>query len=259
MTRCAFPTPAIFWLQRAVPGVVGLAQTLEHDQATPVKAAPTALSPVAPAIPAPPPFSTSAILSPSLDIVRQTLDSVRVDKWKRGSVREEATGDINSVQREMVENLPSLVKEADAAQGSLSKVLPVSTHVDALYDVLLRILEAARIAAPDEQASAIRQALNSLGSARLALDDHILQRATAQEKQVGDLHTVVEKQAAFKCPALPATPVCAQPPVKKTRKKKSSTHKATPSATPEKSATPESKSGSSSKPPASSVPPKTGP
>lgn len=237
----------------------GLAQRREPAPVTSAKE-PTAaaFSPAAPELPAPQPFSTSAVLGPSLDTVRQTLDSVRVDKWKRGSVREEAAGDINSIQRDMQENLPTLMKEADAGQGSLSKLLPVSTHVDALYDVLLRVMEAARIAAPDEQASAIRQALNSLGGARLALDDHILQRATAQEKQVSDLHSVVQKQAAFKCPAPPATPLCAEPPAKKTRKK-SSTHKTTNSTTPGKSSTPESKSGSSSKPPASTAPPKPGP
>jgi hypothetical protein len=232
---------------------VCLAQARENDAAGPMKASASsaaAPSSAAPTVQAPAPFATSAIVGSSLAMVQQTLDSVRVEKWKRGSVRDEAAGDLNTIQREMKENLPPLMKEADAGQGSLSKVLPVSTHVDALYDVLLRVLEAARIAAPDDQASAIRQALNSLGSARLALDDHILQRATAQEKQVTDLHTVVEKQAAFKCPAPPATPVCTPPPAKK---KKPSKPKPTTPAT-------GSEPGTSTKPPASpTTPQKTGP
>ncbi len=186
--------------------------------------------PPAPAIPPPPPFATSAILGSSLDTVKQTLDAVRVDKWKRGSVRDEAADDINSIQREMQENLPPLMQEADAAQGALSKALPVAAHVDALYDVLLRVLEAARISAPDEQATAIRQALNGLSSARLSLDKHILERATAQEKQVSDLHVVVEKQAAFRCPAPPPTPVCAKPPVKKHHTKTTAAPKEKPAS-----------------------------
>jgi len=40
-----------------------------------------------------------------------------------------------------------------------------------LYDVLLRVVEAARMAAPDDQANALRQALANLNTARLALDD----------------------------------------------------------------------------------------
>jgi hypothetical protein len=217
--------------------------------------APAAATPAASsALPAPQLFVTSAILGPSLDTVKQTLDSLRIDKWKRGSVRDEAGADIDSIQHDMKENLPPLLKDADAAQGTLSKVLPVSTHIDALYDVLLRVLEAARISAPTDQASAIRDALSGLSHARIALDDHILQRATAQEKQVNDLHGLVEKQAALKCPALPATPACTPPPAPKKAKKKATTPAKTTSPTQQSEPAP------TAKPPASSTtPPKTGP
>src|SRR5579871_688175 len=125
---------------------VCLAQAHEIDTPAPAKTtASAAAMPAAPSIPSPAPFTTSAILQPSLDGVKQALGSVRVDKWKRGSVRDEAADDINSIQREIEEHLPPLMEQADAAQGALSKALPVSTHVDALYDVLLRVLEAARI------------------------------------------------------------------------------------------------------------------
>lgn len=223
--------------------VLCLAQGHANETLIPAKSAVSPAAPAAvPAVPspaqlAPAPFSTTPILGPSLDTVKQTLDSVRVDKWKRGTVRDEAAGDINSIQREMQENLPPLMKEADATQGALSKVLPVSAHVDALYDVLLRVLEAARISAPDDQATSIRLALNALGSARLALDKQALARANAQEKQVADLHAAVEKQAAFKCPAPPPTPVCAKPAVKKPAKKAP----AKPAAKPDSAATPDAK------------------
>ncbi len=224
--------------------------------------------PTAPPIPAPAPFTTSAILQPSLDGVKHSLSSVRVDKWKRGTVRDEAADDINSIQREIQEHLPPLMQDADTAQGALSKTLPVATHVDALYDVLLRVLEAARIAAPDDQAATIRQALNSLSGARLALNSHILERATAQEKQVSDLHSLVEKQAAFKCPAPPPAPVCPKaPPAKKTTKKPAATapkmdstapDSTKPSSTePASSATQGAKpAGSASKPASTTTPPK---
>ncbi|MGB6194090.1 MAG: hypothetical protein WBF42_16615 [Terracidiphilus sp.] len=221
--------PILGFLVAACCSAICCAQA--HENYAPAEAknpAPVMAPPPAPAIPPPPPFASSAILGSSLDTVKQTLDAVRVDKWKRGTVRDEATDDINSIQREIQENLPPLMQQADAAQGALSKVLPVAAHVDALYDVLLRVLEAARISAPDEQASAIRQALNGLSSARLSLDKHILERATAQEKQVNDLHAVMEKQAAFKCPAPPPTPVCSKPPVKKPRKKTTTAPNANP-------------------------------
>ena len=78
--------------------------------------------------PAPP----SDILQQSLDEVRQTVGSVRLDKWKRGSVRDEAQNNIDAIQRYMQGTLPAMMKEADAAPGTLSKVLPVSRNIDAL-------------------------------------------------------------------------------------------------------------------------------
>jgi hypothetical protein len=197
--------------------------------------------------------STSTILEPSLDTVQQTLAGLKVDRWKRGSVRDEASADINSIQQDMQTHIGPLLKDADAAPGTLSKTLPVSRHVDALYDVLLRVVEAARMAAPDDQANALRQALVNLNTARLALDDSMEAAAGSQEKQLVDLRVTVQKQAAFKCPAPPPAPVCPAPakkPVKRKPKPPAPTAPgATPQATPQKPATP----------PASGATPKTGP
>jgi len=143
-----------------------------------------------------------------------------MDKWKRGSVRDEAGADIGSVRSDLQNNLPPLLKDGDAAPGVLSKAIPVARNIDALYDVLLRVVEASRIAAPDDQANALRQTLAGLSSARLALYDKMQDSAAAQEKQVGDLRATVQKQAAFKCPAPPPAPVCPTPAPAKKRKPK---------------------------------------
>lgn len=178
---------------------------------------PLAPAPVAP-VPSPPPPTASSILRPALDQVQRTLGAVRTDRWKRGSVREEAGADIGSIISDLQLNMPSLLRDADGAPGTLSKMLPVSKHVDALYDVLLRVVEASRIAAPDDQASVLRQALLTLNSARLSFDDSMIASATAQEKQIVELRSTVQKQAAFKCPAPPPEKPCPAPPVRHTRK-----------------------------------------
>ena len=197
-------------------------------QATPP--ASTANSPVTPT-PAAAPLNAatpSGLLQPSLDTVQQTLNSLHVERWKRGSVREEAGSDINSILTDMQTNLPPLLKDADSAPGTLSKTLPLSRHVDALYDVLLRVVEAARFSAPDEQANQARLALTSLENARVALDDHIQQAASTQEKQIVDLHAAALKQASFKCPAPPPAPACVAAPTKKAVRKRSAAKKVTP-------------------------------
>ena len=201
--------------------------------------------------PLPPP---SGLLQSSLNSVQQTLGSLRVEKWKRGSVRDEANQDISSLVKDMQSNLPPLLKDADGGPGTLSKVLPLAKHVDALYDVLLRVVEAARMSAPDDQTGELRQALSNLGSARLALDDQMQQAATAQEKQMTELRVTVEKQAAFKCPAPPPAPECPKAPVKKVVRHKP---KPAPTTTTPQGTTP--KTPQKSPPAANGATPKTGP
>ncbi len=129
----------------------------------------------------------SGTLQPSIDALHRTLDQLRLEKWKRGALRDEAEGYIVQIQNDLGSNLPPLLAQADAAPGAVSKVLPVLRHLDALYDVLLRVVEAARISAPDDQAGQLQQALATLGSSRLALGDRLQGSADAAEKQIVDL------------------------------------------------------------------------
>jgi hypothetical protein len=162
------------------------------------------------------PAAPSDILRRSLDEVQQTIGNLKLDKWKRGTVRDEAGTNVEAIQRDLQGTLPSLLKEADAAPGSLSKVLPASRNLDALYDVLLHVVEAARVVAPGDQAGELQTTLSDLEKARVRLGNQLLQTAALQEKQMMDLRTTVQTQSvalkaaatpppAPKCPA-PATP-----------------------------------------------------
>lgn len=183
--------------------------------ATNTPAAPAAFNPVAP----------SNILSRPLDEVNKTVGGVRLEKWKRGSVRDAAETNIGAIQRDMKGTLPTLMKDADGAPATLSKVLPLSRNVDALYDVLVHLVEQARVSGTGEDSGQLQQAMGDLEKARVALDNQILQIASLQEKQIVDLRTTVQKQEvslraastpppAPKCPAPPA-PAKKKRPVKK--------------------------------------------
>lgn len=207
--------------------------TAEQQRATvsvptqPVASAPAAAAPTAPVV------VPSAVLAPGLDAVRYTLNTVKTDRWKHGTVRDEAGADIGSIVSDIQVKLPPLLKEADAAPGTVSKMIPVARNVDALYDVLLRVVEAARMAAPDDQANALRQALSTLSTSRLAFYDKMVAAATAQEKTADELRMTVQKQAAFKCPAPPPVKPCPTPVAPKRAAKKPSAatpQKATPPA-----------------------------
>jgi hypothetical protein len=169
--------------------------------------------------------TASSLLQPSLGVVQSTLNGLRTEKWKKGSVREEAEGNVQSLLKDMQTNLPPLLTAADGAPGELSKAIPLIKHLDAFYDVLLRVEEASRVVAPGDQVDDLQQAMLKLNQARLALDDHLAANAAVQEKQVGDLQVAlktarVDLQAkaavvATPVPCKPVTPAKKKPAAKK--------------------------------------------
>jgi len=174
------------------------------------------------------PFTPSApsdILRRSLDEVQQTVNALKLDKWKRGTVRDEAGTNVDAIQRDLQGTLPSLLKEADSAPGTLSKVLPLSRNVDALYDVLIHLVEGSRVSAPGDQVGALQTALADLEKARVRLGNQLVQTAVVVEKQIVDLRTTVQTQTASLKAAAPPPPApkCPAPPAPAKKKRPVST------------------------------------
>jgi len=148
--------------------------------------------------PVPAPATASSLLQPSLDQLRQSLSGLRLDKWKApGPLREETNGNIGSITRDLDGTLPGLLMTADAAPRVVSKNLPVFRNVDALYDVLLRIVQTADLAAPDGEKQTLHAALSSLDSARRTLGDAIETAAVDSEQQLGQAQHRAAMQAAL--------------------------------------------------------------
>lgn len=198
----------VFALTIALPVSVCGAQTPTESGAAPS----SATGPSASFTPAAP----SDILQRAIGEVKQTVGGIKLEKWKRGTIREEAGSSVGAIQRDLQGTLPLLLKDADAAPSTLSKVLPLARNVDALYDVLVHLVEGARIAGPGEEVGQLQQAMDDLEKGRVALGKQIQQVAAVQEKQMVDLRATVQKQEASlraattpppasKCPA-PAVP-----------------------------------------------------
>jgi hypothetical protein len=190
-------------------------------------------APVAPAAAPVPPAPPSATLRPALDMVKDTLFRTDVSRWKRGGIRDEADGNINDILNDIQKNVPPLMETADAAPASLSGSLPLLRHINALYDVLLRIVQGARVVAPGEQVDRLQSALVTLGNARIALQVQLQQVAVAQEKQLTDLRQSLQKQtqeldAIKSAPPPPCKPV--EPPKRRTTRRRHTTRKTTEKA-----------------------------
>jgi hypothetical protein len=156
--------------------------------------------------------------------VLQTVSAVKLEKWKRGTVRDETGEHITAIEHDLQGTLPPLLQTADANAGTLSKVLPVSRNTEALYDVLVSVVEAARVAAPADQVTQLEQALSGLGTALRSLDDRVQEIAAAEEAQTSDLRKTVQTLTAAKLAAAAAAPPPAKPcptpaPARKPKKK----------------------------------------
>jgi hypothetical protein len=196
------------------------------------------------------PSAPSDILQRSLGEVNQTVAAVKLERWKRGSVRDEAGTNIDAIQRNMKGTLPSLLKDADASPTTLSKVLPLSRNVDALYDVLVHLVEQARVSGTGEDAGQLGQALGDLEKARVALDNQILQTAGLQEKQIVDLRTTVQKQeVSLRAAATPPpAPKCPAPPAPAKKKRPAAKPAATTNSTSNSATKPGTNSNGASSP-----------
>jgi hypothetical protein len=161
--------------------------------------------------------SVASVLKGQLDGLQQSLTGLKMEKWKGGSIRTEAAANVASIQKDLQGTLPSLISAADAAPTSLSKALPVSRNLDALYDVLLRVVDGARVAAPGDQADQLMQAAAAVEKGRQALNDHLQQMADGAERQVVELRAAVVKAQAPA--AAPAPPVCPATPAPAAKKK----------------------------------------
>jgi TPR repeat protein len=136
----------------------------------------------------------SEVLQQALDEVQQAVSGVRLKKWKRGTIREEAATNIDAILRDLHETLPGLLKEADAAPGAITNVLPVSKNVSELYDVLVHVVEASRIAGTADQANQLQQALNDLEKTRIKFGEHLQESAIAQENLLAELRSTIHSQ-----------------------------------------------------------------
>jgi hypothetical protein len=139
----------------------------------------------------------SASVRPALSQVAQTLNAVSTRRWKAPQpVRDEADGNITSIQRDLNGTLAGLLQQADSTPGSVPAAFAVYRNLDALYDTLLRVVETAELAAPENEASQLESALKSLEGARGSLGEAILSGAQTQQIELVRLRTAIATASA---------------------------------------------------------------
>ncbi|HYK36252.1 hypothetical protein [Alloacidobacterium sp.] len=159
----------------------------------------------------------SDLLQPALNQVSQAIVSLNISRWKAPSeVRAATQQNADSIQRDLNGTLPGLLATADAGSGTVSAVFPVYRNIDALYDVLLRVSQTAMLAAPENEASSVTNALGKLESARTDLGNAILATSKNNEAETAKLQAIIQQVAAAKAAEPPKTTIVDDGPVKST-------------------------------------------
>jgi len=184
----------------------------------------------------------SGIVQNALSEVESTTSALNISRWKApGSVREAAQANVDSIQRDLGNTLPTLLAQADAASGSVPLSFAVYRNVDALYDVLLRVSQTADLAAPSDEAASVASALQKLEEARSRLGDAIVQTSQQHEARLVALEQAAKKPMATPAAAKTETVIDDGPvrasarSTKKRRASRNSSHKppaGTPAASP---------------------------
>ncbi len=192
--RCLLSTISIA-LSLAAPkcfSQVGVTTPPQQNQPAPAQVAP----------------KPSDILHPALSQVSQTMVSLNISRWKApGEVRGATQQNVDSIQRDLNGTLPGLLATADATPGSVFAVFPVYRNIDALYDVLLRVSQTAMLAAPENEANSVNDALSKLESARSDLGNSILNNSKSNEAEVVRLRASIQQAAAVQAAAPPKTTI----------------------------------------------------
>jgi hypothetical protein len=212
---------------RRLPGVVSVALFLTAPMCfcqVGVTSPPPQNQATQPAQPAQASPKASDLLQPALSQISQTIVALNISRWKApGEVRAATQQNVDSIQRDLSGTLPGLLTTADGAPSSVSAVFPVYRNIDALYDVLLRVSQTAMLAAPQNEATSITDALGKLESSRSDLGNAILNASKNNEAETVRLQTAIQQAAAAPPPAPPKTTVVNDGPVTSTapkRKKK---------------------------------------
>jgi hypothetical protein len=159
------------------------------------------------------------------------LGKLRIEKWKAdGSEKQQMQQVANSLQRNISSAVPSLITEAQAAPGSVSRTFKLYNNINIVYEFLNSLAEAAGAFGKREEYEPLANDAAALDKIRQTLSDYIEQRAVVLENPPKPA-TQAQTTEAPKRVVIDDT----APPPKKSRKKK--------------------KAATASNPPASSNPP----
>jgi len=190
--------------------------------------------------PAPVPYSSMSELNRMLSQVEQMSQStqtdfekLRIEKWKTdGSTKRATETDVESIQRNLQSALPEIVTQLRSSPEDLSASFKLYRNLDALYDVLISVVESAGAFGPKDDFQLLQEDLEALEKSRRSMADRMESLTAAKENELARLRGEVRTLQAAQTPAAAPKKVVVDDTdaPKKTTKKKSTTKTTKPAS-----------------------------
>jgi hypothetical protein len=150
------------------------------------------------------------------------LSKVRIEKWKAdSSYKKQILGNVDSVKRNLESALPEIVTQLRSSPEDLAASFKLYRNLDALYDVLGNVAEAAGAFGSKDEFQGLSNDLNSFERARRSFAERMEGLTTSKEAELTQLRTQVKTlQAATPPPAPKKIVVDDDEPKKPVAKKK---------------------------------------
>jgi hypothetical protein len=151
-----------------------------------------ALAAFAPAQTAPAPTADLGVLLAQLEQTAQTtnldLAKLRIEKWKGGGdAREQFQGNADALSRNLNAALPGMVSAVRATPENFAANFKLYRNIDALYDVLSTLAEAAGAYGPRSDYQALAADVSNLEALRRSLADRLEAMATLKDAELARL------------------------------------------------------------------------
>lgn len=133
--------------------------------------------------------------------IQADLQGVRVDKWKTDkSTKEQARGNIESIEKNLGYALPSLIMEVRKNPASVGAAVKLYRNVNVVYDVLLSVTESTGAFGAKDDYQPLEQDLSALDSVRRSIGDRVEQLAGAIDTAYTRMLNEVRTQRAEEAP-----------------------------------------------------------
>jgi hypothetical protein len=149
------------------------------------------------------------------------LSHMRVERWKADSATKRQTqNDTESILRNLQTALPTMLVDLKNSPENLALTFRTYRNLDALYDVLTSIVEAAGAFGSKEEFQSLNNDLGSIEGSRRAFADRMDKLANSKENEIGQLRTELQSARAAAAPPKKVVVDDTEPPPKKPPAKK---------------------------------------